>query len=142
MIVNGKHYHTIWIDTEDISSVKVIDQGKLPFEFEIAELRSCEDAFTAIRDMVVRGAPLIGVTGAYGIYLSLLQSRGADWKKQLGDNSKYLKSARPTAVNLANLIDEMVDNLLKDVQLRKKLLVYRWRKQPGLKCVRSTGLKP
>jgi methylthioribose-1-phosphate isomerase len=61
--------------------------------------------------MVVRGAPLIGVTGAYGIYLSLLISDSNDWKRQLIDCANYLKSARPTAVNLAILIDEMVGNL-------------------------------
>jgi len=57
--------------------------------------------------MKVRGAPLIGVTGAYGIYLSLIDFRGSDWKNHLAATSDYLKSARPTAVNLAILIDEL-----------------------------------
>jgi methylthioribose-1-phosphate isomerase len=113
MKVNGKPYHTIWVDPENISVVKVIDQGKLPFEFEIAELKTCEDAFTTIHQMVVRGAPLIGVTGAYGIYLALLNSKDPDWKEQLRDCAEHLKSARPTAVNLSLLIDEMVRNLSK-----------------------------
>jgi methylthioribose-1-phosphate isomerase len=113
MVVNGKQYHTIWIDPENISSVHVIDQAKLPFEFRIVELKTCEDAFTAIHKMLVRGAPLIGVTGAYGIYLSLLNCMRTDWKRQVRDCASHLRSARPTAVNLSVLIDEMVENLEK-----------------------------
>lgn len=107
MKINGTSYHTIWVDPEDDSVIKIIDQEKLPFEFKIAELRSAEDAFLAIQNMKVRGAPLIGVTGAFGIYLSLKSYKGADWEKHLSETSDYLKNARPTAVNLAMLIDEL-----------------------------------
>ena len=55
------------------SIVRVIDQQKLPFFFEIKELRSVDDVFNAIRDMTVRGAPLIGAAGAFGIYLATLE---------------------------------------------------------------------
>ncbi|NEW85555.1 MAG: S-methyl-5-thioribose-1-phosphate isomerase, partial [Mariniphaga sp.] len=61
--------------------------------------------------MTVRGAPLIGVTGAFGIYLGLINDKSGDWRKELIQNADYLKSARPTAVNLAILIDEMVRQL-------------------------------
>jgi methylthioribose-1-phosphate isomerase len=61
--------------------------------------------------MTVRGAPLIGVTGAYGIYLGLINCEEANWKEGLEISAQYLKSARPTAVNLALLIDEMLANL-------------------------------
>lgn len=111
MRINGTQYHTIWVDADNDSIIKVIDQCKLPFEFKVAELRTCEDAFNAIHQMVVRGAPLIGVTGAYGIYLALLNHKGSDWKTLLYDCVAYLKSARPTAVNLAILMDEMVEIL-------------------------------
>ena len=111
MRINGTQFHTIWVDPENDSIIKVIDQCKLPFEFRIAELKTCLDAFQAIQDMVVRGAPLIGVTGAYGIYLALLNYKGTEWKKQLINEAVYLKSARPTAVNLPILLDEMVENL-------------------------------
>ena len=56
-----------------LQSVKVIDQQKLPFFFEIKNLRSVEDVFAAIEDMTVRGAPLIGAAGAFGIYLATLE---------------------------------------------------------------------
>ena len=107
MKINGTPYHTIWVDPKDASVVKIIDQEKLPFEFKTAELRTADDAFLAIQNMKVRGAPLIGVTGAFGIYLSLISYHGSDWEKHLSETSYYLKSARPTAVNLAILIDEL-----------------------------------
>lgn len=111
MKVNGIKYQTIWVHPGNSTVIQIIDQSKLPFEFKIAELKTCEDAFRAIQNMIVRGAPLIGVTGAYGIYLYLLNCEGSDWKKELPDAANYLKSARPTAVNLAMLIDEMVREL-------------------------------
>ena len=72
MHINGQYFHTIWVDKTDREQVFVIDQTKLPFEFKFKKLKTFDDAFRAIADMVVRGAPLIGVTAAYGIYLALL----------------------------------------------------------------------
>lgn len=112
MKVYEKHFHTIWIDENDASVVKIIDQRKLPFEFELVDLKSAEDAFMAIKDMIVRGAPLIGVTAAYGLYLASLRLTPTDdGKKILQEVSDYLKGARPTAVNLANLLDEMMASI-------------------------------
>lgn len=108
MQVNGKNYHTIWVHPDNNQIIQVIDQRKLPFEFEIVDLKTPVDAYGAIQNMTVRGAPLIGVTGAYGIYLGLLGGDAADWKNSLHEIAAYLKGARPTAVNLAILIDEMV----------------------------------
>ena len=62
MNVDGKPYRTIWL-ADDGRAVEIIDQTKLPFELVTLRLESCEDAATAIRDMWVRGAPLIGVNG-------------------------------------------------------------------------------
>jgi len=111
MRVNGKNHHTIWVHPDNRFIIQVIDQRKLPFEFQIIDLHVVADAYKAIRNMTVRGAPLIGVTGAYGIYLSLINERDEDWKSGLIKSADYLKSARPTAVNLAILIDEMVRQL-------------------------------
>ena len=108
MKANGANYHTIWVHPGNSGIIRVIDQRKLPFAFEIIDLTTQVDAFDAIRDMTVRGAPLIGVTGAFGIYLALLNSKESNWKEQLVQSAGYLKSARPTAVNLALLIDEML----------------------------------
>jgi len=108
MQVNGKNYHTIWVHPDNKLIIQVIDQRRLPFEFEVIDLHTEADAFEAIRNMTVRGAPLIGVTGAFGIYLGLLHCMEENWRSDLPKMAGYLKSSRPTAVNLAILIDEMV----------------------------------
>ena len=112
MQVNGKNYHTIWVHPDNNRIIRVIDQRKLPFEFQVVDLKTPADTFEAIQNMTVRGAPLIGVTGAYGIYLGMLNSDAATWEKNLIETAEYLKTARPTAVNLALLIDEVVTNLV------------------------------
>jgi methylthioribose-1-phosphate isomerase len=89
----------------DPGIIKVIDQRYLPFEFRVNELKSAEDAFHAIREMVVRGAPLIGVTAAYGLYLAAYQSSRNNWCEEVKKASTLLVSARPTAVNLKYAID-------------------------------------
>ena len=70
MNVNGKPYRTIW-PAGDGWSVDIIDQTKFPHVFETVNLKTVEDAAVAIRDMLVRGAPLIGVTAAYGVALAM-----------------------------------------------------------------------
>jgi len=89
----------------DPGIVKVIDQRYLPFEFRVKELKSAEDAFHAIREMVVRGAPLIGVTAAYGLYLAALHSEPKEWCVEVKKAGSLLVSARPTAVNLKYAVD-------------------------------------
>jgi len=96
MRIQGKAYRTIFLG-EDRWSVCVIDQTRLPFSVELQELRTPEDAATAISDMVVRGAPLIGVTAAYGVALAMHRDPGdGNLDRVLG----LLAATRPTAVNL------------------------------------------
>ncbi len=101
MIVDGQDIRTIWLDDDD-SIVKIIDQRKLPHEFIITDLKTVDDTIEAIQGMYVRGAPLIGATGAYGMYLATLNAPNDrienEYLKKEGDR---LKSSRPTAVNLA-----------------------------------------
>ena len=108
MKISGKNYHTIFVHPDNKSIVQVIDQRKLPFEFDFVYLKTVSDAFDAIKNMTVRGAPLIGVTGVFGIYLGLINDFDENWRPRLIKSAEYLKSARPTAVNLTILIDEMV----------------------------------
>lgn len=143
MHVNGKNYHTIWVHPDNNKIIQVIDQRKLPFEFEIIDLKSAHDAFEAIQNMTVRGAPLIGVTGAFGVYLGLLNAKNNDWRMDLDETANYLKGARPTAVNLAILIDEIVGVLdgchtLEDAQIcsfteanRLKIREIEWSESIG-----------
>ncbi len=95
MRVNGVTHRTI-AETGD-GDVEVIDQTCLPFVFELRRLRTVEDAADAIRRMVVRGAPLIGVTAAYGIALAMREDAGDDSLRRAVD---LLGGTRPTAVNL------------------------------------------
>ena len=115
MLVAGKNYQSIWVDESDPSIVRVIDQQRLPFFFETRELRSVDDIYFAISDMTIRGAPLIGAAGAFGIYLATLEITPAvSPRLHLENASRYLISCRPTAVNLTNAVNYMMQGL-KDV---------------------------
>lgn len=108
MNVDGKPYRTIW-RAEDGWAVEIIDQTKLPFTFEIIRLEDCAAATKAIRDMWVRGAPLIGATAAYGMALAMREDPSdANVSKAAQD----LMATRPTAVNLRWAVDAMHTLLL------------------------------
>ena len=132
MKIQGKQYHTIWVKNGNSAVIQVIDQRKLPFKFEIFDLITVEDTYFAIREMVVRGAPLIGVTAAYGMYLALLNFDGNGFEKYIIEKADYLKSSRPTAVNLAFAVDEMLDFILNK-KLNTDLIEKTLEKAYGLK---------
>jgi methylthioribose-1-phosphate isomerase len=102
MNYQGKPWRTIWRNADD--SVGVIDQRRLPHEFETLALRTMEDAAEAIRNMTVRGAPLIGATAAYGICLALTKDSS---DAHLTNAYDVLLKTRPTAINLRWALDEM-----------------------------------
>ncbi len=104
MKVDGKHYRTIW-PLAGQSAVEIIDQRRLPHHFEVVRLEKVEDAATAIRDMLVRGAPLIGATAAYGIGLALREDP-SDGSLQRA--TELLQATRPTAINLRWALETMV----------------------------------
>ena len=109
MHVNGTHYRTVWLG-EEPGVVKIIDQRKLPFGFEIEELRSVDDIAMAIRDMHVRGAGCIGATAGYGMYLAALEaSVGGDFDAIVRRRADQLIATRPTAVNLRWAVDRQLD---------------------------------
>lgn len=103
MNVDGRHYRSIWLD-DDGWRVAIIDQRRLPFEFVVQRLTTVEAAADAIRDMAVRGAPLIGASAAYGMALAM-QSDGSD--EMLTRAYDMLLATRPTAVNLRWALQEM-----------------------------------
>jgi methylthioribose-1-phosphate isomerase len=103
MNVDGTHYRTIWL-AADGWAVEIIDQTKLPFNFETVRLENVEDAAVAIKDMLVRGAPLIGATAAYGMALAMHADPSDVALERAYDR---LLSTRPTAVNLRWALDEM-----------------------------------
>jgi methylthioribose-1-phosphate isomerase len=100
--ISGEHYRTIWPTA--VGSVRVIDQSRLPFEFSTVDLNTLDDAAQAIRSMVVRGAPLIGATAAYGVALAL-RSDASD--THLDEAVRILRETRPTAHNLAWALTRM-----------------------------------
>ncbi len=103
-------FRTIW-PTED-KFVEVIDQRKLPHEFVVVKLMTYKDAEIAIKDMTVRGAPLIGATAAYGIYLAVREMLEKELEPTFLDQAfSDLRASRPTAVNLFWALDKMLNAL-------------------------------
>jgi len=98
--VDGRHYRTIWIDPDDRSVVRVIDQRRLPHEFVVADLRTVEDFRRAIKDMQVRGAGLIGSAAGYGMYVAALTAPRTGFDDFMRTAAETLLATRPTAANL------------------------------------------
>src|SRR5262249_25850827 len=103
MKISGTAYRSIWLN-DDGWSVTIIDQTKLPHAFETIRLETREQAAHAIKTMEVRGAPLIGVTAAYGLCLALRQDPS---DQSLTRASAFLGATRPTAVNLRWALQDM-----------------------------------
>lgn len=108
MKVNGTPMRTIWQERRG-EAVGIIDQTRLPHAFETVTLRTRDDAAHAISAMLVRGAPLIGATAAYGVALALADGAGDAHLKATYD---ALYATRPTAVNLRWALDEMMTALI------------------------------
>jgi methylthioribose-1-phosphate isomerase len=122
MKVNGKNYQTIWIDPQNDRLVQAIDQRLLPHKFEVVELKSLSDVYTAISDMTVRGAPLIGAAAAYGMYLAGLEALNAsDFDQHLYGAAIRLAQSRPTAINLQWAIDAQLATVAKIVHSEAKV---------------------
>lgn len=133
MKVNGKHYRTVWLEG---SSVKMIDQPKLPHSFEIISLPTHKETAKAISTMIVRGAGAIGVTGAAGMAQAAIEAAdiSGEYDKFLDyveTAAETLRNTRPTAQNLFYAIDRVlgvikshnnVDNA-KQAAIKEALLV-------------------
>lgn len=106
MQVGDSNYQSIWLERSDPPVLKVIDQQKLPFSFGICELKSVEEIWTAISDMTIRGAPLIGAAGAFAMYFASLEAGPLeDTLHHLQNAARYISSCRPTAVNLSMAVN-------------------------------------
>jgi len=101
--VGDRHYRTIWL-SDDGRSVEIIDQRWLPHDFRIETIGTVAGIATAIRDMWVRGAPLIGVTAAYGVAMQMADDPS---DAALDAVWETLHETRPTAINLRWALDEM-----------------------------------
>jgi methylthioribose-1-phosphate isomerase len=117
MKIGEKYYRSIWFSDEEPEKIFVIDQEKLPFFLEIKELSSVQDVYKAIKDMTVRGAPAIGVAGAFGMYLSTLEiTSRTNISEHLKNAAEYLISCRPTAVNLSWAVNNVLERISAKTQ--------------------------
>jgi methylthioribose-1-phosphate isomerase len=115
MKVGNKHYRTIWLDREEPTIVKIIDQRHLPHKFIIESLLTVNDCVRAIKDMHVRGAGLIGATAGYGMYLATLEAveHSEGFEHALVQSAQALLESRPTAVNLSWAVDKQLAAIRK-----------------------------
>ncbi len=130
---------------------RMVDQTVVPYEYKFVDIKSGDEMFHAIRDMIVRGAPAIGVAAAHGIILYALElaktiKDGDTFKEELIKKAEYMKTSRPTAVNLmwacekqiavikksSSEINEIIENLKEngvrleneDIEINKKIGDY------------------
>ena len=144
MKVNGHHFRTIWLNESDPAIVQVIDQRKLPHAFVIEDLRSVTEMATAIRDMHVRGAGLIGAAAGFGMYLAALEAEEMeDATISLQSAAKTLLATRPTAVNLAWAVERQLKAIQAassaEARIRLALETARAIADEDVVCCREIG---
>ena len=115
MLVKGQHLTTIWYE-ENNDAIRIIDQRLLPHELKILTLHSLAEVLFAIKEMLVRGAPLIGITAAYGMYIAARENSSIGFLRQSGEN---LKLTRPTAVNLSWAVDLILDKIINIEEINR-----------------------
>ena len=119
MNVAGRPYRTIWLKPDDERVVQLIDQRALPHRFVVEDVRTVQEMAAAIREMHVRGAPLIGAAAAYGMYLAMLA------EMQPEEAAKILRATRPTAVNLAWAIERQLAQIASGSRPAEKIALAR-----------------
>ena len=110
MRINGTEYRSVWMEN---GKVLMINQAKLPFEFEIVTCNTCEEVTEAISRMIVRGAPAIGAAGAYGMALAALSASEDNFRNHLRKYRDMLLASRPTAIDLNNGVRYVYEHALK-----------------------------
>jgi len=118
MSFNSKIKTIEWVDNVS----RMIDQTILPKEFKLVDIKTCEEMYDAIKTMIVRGAPAIGIAGAHGVALAAIEAKKSvqnrkDFDKILKEKGEYLKSSRPTAVNLMWAVDKQLELLSEDCSI-------------------------
>src|SRR6266513_3631509 len=120
--VGGKHFRTIWLKPEDQRVVQLIDQRFLPHQFVIEDISTVAQMATAIRDMHVRGAGLIGASAGYGMYLAANEAASRNsFDQHMARSAAQLKATRPTAVNLSWAIERQLHNIAAGKTTEEKI---------------------
>lgn len=110
---------------------RMVDQTLIPYEYKMVDIKTANEMFDAIRTMIVRGAPAIGIAGAHGVVLAAMEIAAKtndkeEFIEKLKQYAEYLKSSRPTAVNLMWAVDqqfELAKNSEKTVDETVKMLI-------------------
>jgi len=130
--VGGQHFRTIWLNPANEQVVQLIDQRFLPHRFVIEDVSTVAQMATAIREMHVRGAGLIGATAGYGMYLATIEAAGsaavAGFDRHVTDAAAQLKATRPTAVNLAWAVERQLTSIAKGKSEVRAAQALDWRK--------------
>lgn len=114
-----EEYRSVWFEN---GIIKAIDQTKLPDKFEIAELKTYTETANAIKSMIVRGAPAIGVTAGFGVAQACMQVPEQNFMNNLKKAADLLKSTRPTAVNLFYAVDRILNKIESDANNKKEAI--------------------
>lgn len=119
-----KDMKPIWLGGEGL--VCAIDQRMLPHEFRILELKNVDDVIYALKTMVVRGAPLIGLSGAWGVYLAAFNAPVSNGRDDfIKSECLRIKNARPTAVNLGWAVDQCLESVLGEKKPESQIALAR-----------------
>ena len=137
MKYENRKYHSLWYENDNL---KIIDQRYLPEEFRIIELKTCREVILAIKEMALRGAPLIGVAAAYGTFFAYRECMcKQDPESHYEQSVTELKNARPTAVNLVWAV-EQIDRVIKSgLELENILLMVKNLEKNEIQCCRKIG---
>lgn len=144
MNINGEHYRTIWVKKKDKKVIQIIDQRYLPHKFVIEDLRTVDEVVTAIKNMHVRGAGLIGATAGYGMYLAAFEAaKKSSFNQYLFLASQKLLAARPTAVNLSWAVKKQLTAIKRGATSEEKIdLAYKTAQEianEDANCCREIG---
>jgi methylthioribose-1-phosphate isomerase len=126
MKIAGQNYRTIWPDPDNAKVIKIIDQRQLPHRLVIEELKNIDDFATAIKEMHVRGAGLIGATAGYGMYCAGLHAPADRFQESLKKDGDRLIATRPTATNLAWAVQRQLATVRGITDAKKGIeILYR-----------------
>jgi methylthioribose-1-phosphate isomerase len=126
MLVQQKHYRTIWFKNDNSDTICIIDQRFLPHQFIIEEINSVDEMVTAIKEMHLRGAGLIGAAAGYGMYLAVLKAdKDESFSNSLLESAKKLIDSRPTAVNLVWAVKRQQQAIQTAISYEEKKIIAR-----------------
>ncbi len=126
MLINNKHFRTIWLKEDNDLVIQIIDQRHLPHRFVIEHLTHSDEVIVAIKDMHIRGAGLIGATAGFGMYLATIEaSKTNAFDENLLLIASALKETRPTAVNLEWAVNRQLTQIKKGKSFEEKILIAK-----------------